>query len=152
MKDKILIHQKSNFTYTIKCPGCGEDYIRKTDRCVITRLNEHSNRSNEKDDESLIKIWIGLPYLGNKGEDLVKTLIRKLNRCFETNIKFVTLSDTKKCAMFCYVKDNIPTHHKCNVIYTMKCAGCGKDYVRKTDRCVITRLNEHSNGSDQPML
>ena len=52
----------------------------------------------------------------------------------------------------CSVKDKIPTHQKSNVIYTIKCPGCGEDYIRKTDRCVITRLNEHSNRSDQPMF
>ena len=47
VKDKIHIHQKANVIYTIKCPGCGEDNVGKTDRCVIRRLNEHSNRSDQ---------------------------------------------------------------------------------------------------------
>ena len=106
----------------------------------------------QKDDGSVIIIWIRLPYLGNKGVELVKTCIRKLKRCFKTNVKFVTSYDAKKCAMFCFVKDKIPTHQKSNVIYIIKCQGCGQDYVRKTNGCVITRLNEHSNRSDQPMF
>ena len=54
--------------------------------------------------------------------------------------------------MFCSVKDKIPSHQKSNVIYTIKSPGCAEDYVGKTDRCVITRLNEHSNRSDQPIF
>ena len=54
--------------------------------------------------------------------------------------------------MFCSVKDKIPTHQKSNVIYTIKWPECDEDYVGKTDRCVIKRLNEHSNRSDQPMF
>ena len=46
--------------------------------------------------------------------------------------------------MFCSVKDKIPSNQKSNVIYTIKSPGCAEDYVGKTDRCVITRLNEHS--------
>ena len=69
-----------------------------------------------------------------------------------TKDKFVTLHNTKKCAMFCSTKDKIPTHQKFNVVYTIKCPGCGEDYVGKTDRCVITRLNEHRTRSDQPMF
>ena len=42
--------------------------------------------------------------------------------------------------MFCSVKDKIPTHQKSNVIYTIKCSGCGEDYIGKTVRCVITTL------------
>ena len=99
-----------------------------------------------------MKISICLPYLGNKGEELVKICIRKLKRCFKSNVTFFTLYDTKKCAMFFSVKDKISTHQKSNVIYTIKCQGCSEDYIGKTDRCVITRLNEHSNGSDQPMF
>ena len=38
------------------------------------------------------------------------------------------------------------------LVYTIKCPGCGEDYIGKTDRCVIKRLNEHSNRSDQPMI
>ena len=52
----------------------------------------------------------------------------------------------------CSVKDKIPTHQKSNVIYTIKWPECDEDYVGKTDRCVIKRLNEHSNRSDQPMF
>ena len=55
-------------------------------------------------------------------------------------------------AIFCSVKDRIPSHQKSNVFYTIKRPGCGEDYVGKTDRCVITKLNEHGNRSDQPMF
>ena len=54
--------------------------------------------------------------------------------------------------MFCSFKDKIPTHQKSNIIYTINCPGCGEGYVRKTDICVITRLNEHTNRSNQPMF
>ena len=99
-----------------------------------------------------IKIWICLPYLGNEGEELLKTCIRKLKRCFKSKVKFVTLYDTKKCAMFCSVEDKIPTHQKSNVIYIIKCPGCDGDYVGKAGRYIITRLNEHSNHSHQAMF
>ena len=81
----------------------------------------------QKVNGSVIKIWIPLPYLGNKGEELVKTCVRKLKHRFKTNVKFVTLYDTKKCVLFCFVKDKIPTHQRFNVIYTIKCPGYGED-------------------------
>ena len=165
VKDKIPTHPNSNVIYTIKYAGCGEDYVGKTDRCVITRLNEHSNRSYQpmfqhlpsftavqKHDEILIKIWIHLPYLGKKFEELVKTCMGKPKPCFKTNVKLVTLYDTSKCAVFSSVKDKILTLQKSNIIYTIKGRGCGEANVRKTDRWVIRRLNEHSNRSDQPII
>ena len=62
-------------------------YIRNS---IIKRLKQKKT-AVQKDDESVIKIWIRLPHLGNKGEELVKACIRKLKGCFKTNIKFVTL-------------------------------------------------------------
>ena len=105
-------------------------------RNIIIKHLQQKKISVQKDDESVIQIWIRLPYLGNKGEELVKTWVRKLTRCFKTNVKFVTLYDTKKCSRFCSVKNKISTHQKSNVIYTIKCPWCGEDYVRKTDRYV----------------
>ena len=62
------------------------------------------------------------------------------------------LNDTKKYAIFCSVKDKIPTHGKSNIIYKIKCPRCGEDYVQKSDRCIITQLNEHRDRSDQPIF
>ena len=67
---------------------------------------------------------------------------------------YITICDVwcfVQCAMFCSVKDQIPTHQKSNVIYSIKFPGCGEDYVGKTDRCALKRLYEHSNSSYQPM-
>ena len=37
------------------------------------------------------------------------------------------------------------THQKFNVDCTIKCAGCGKGFVGKANRFIITGLDEHSN-------
>ena len=70
----------------------------------------------------LPKNFVIVKFLGNKGEELGKTCIRKI----------------KRYAMFCSLKDKIPTHQKPNVIYAIKFPGCDKNYVGKTERCVIT--------------
>ena len=57
-----------------------------------------------------------------------------------------------RCFVLLKIRSKIPTHQKSNVIYTIKCPGCDEDHVGKTYRCVITRLNEHSNHSDQLMF
>ena len=53
--------------------------------------------------------------------------------------------------MFCSAKDNIPIHQKANFIYKVTCPGCSEDYVRKTDRNLVTRLNKHASREDKPM-
>ena len=42
------------------------------------------------------KIWIRIPYLGWKGEFLVKKLVKKLQRNLTEPVKFVVLYQTKK--------------------------------------------------------
>ena len=53
--------------------------------------------------------------------------------------------------MFCAAKDGIPIHQKANVIYIVTSPGCNEDYLGKTDRNLVTRLNEHASREDQPM-
>ena len=53
--------------------------------------------------------------------------------------------------MFCSNKDKIKFEQKSNVIYEFTCPGCGKKYIGKTDRCLVTRLNEHATREDQPL-
>ena len=105
--------------------------------------------STKKDDRKVI--WINLPYLGKKGEQLTNSLIRKLKRSFNENIKFKKVYKTSKLSMFCNTKDNISAEQNSNVIYGITCPGCFKKYIGKTDRKVITKLDEHGIKVDQPM-
>ena len=82
---------------------------------------------------------------------MTKSLIRKLNKCFNQNVKFIKRYKTNKLAMFCSNKDNIQFQQKANVIYRITCLGCYNKYIEKTDRNIITRLNEHGTKPDQPM-
>ena len=53
--------------------------------------------------------------------------------------------------MFCNTKDSISAEQKSNVIYGITCPACFQKYVGKTDRNLITRLDEHGTKVDQPM-
>ena len=39
---------KSSAVYEFSCPGCRSSYIGKTDRCLYTRIKEHSTRENSE--------------------------------------------------------------------------------------------------------
>ena len=95
--------------------------------------------TNNKDDREVI--WINLPYLGKKGEQLTNSLIRKLKISFKESIKFKTVYKTNKVSTFCNTKDSISAEQKSNVIYRITCPGCFQKYVGKTDRNFTTRLN-----------
>ena len=47
VKDKIPNEQKNDVIYNINCPGCGEDYIGKTDCCFGVRMHEQGNKTGQ---------------------------------------------------------------------------------------------------------
>ena len=54
--------------------------------------------------------------------------------------------------MFCRNKDHIQFQQKANVVYRITCLGCYNKYIiRKTNRNIITRMDEHGTKPDQPM-
>ena len=84
-------------------------------------------------------------------EQLTNSLIRKLKRSFQENVKFKRVYKSNKSSMLCNTKDSISVVQKSNVIYRITCPGCFKKYVGKTDQNLITRLDEHGKKVDQPM-
>ena len=45
VKDHIPDAQKNGIIYRIKCPGCGESYVGKTECCLDKRLEEHARKT-----------------------------------------------------------------------------------------------------------
>ena len=131
-------------------------YLRKK---VIRSFVESSerNKSSEAEesssnvDDEIVSLSLKIPYMGAAGEKLVKTLKRKIQQNLSKKISIRIFYTTNKLAKFCSVKDKIPDEQKSNVIYHIKCPGCGNVYVGKTNCCLGKRLNEHGTRSDQPM-
>ena len=46
-KIKAPHEQRNNIIYRIMCPGCGEKYIGKTERCLISCMSEHGKWENK---------------------------------------------------------------------------------------------------------
>ena len=84
-----------------------------------------------------------IPYLGRKGEFLVKKLVKKLQRNLTEPVKFVVLYQTKKISYFLPKKDKVPDLQRSNLIYDFTCPGCNESYIGKTERNLNTRLKEH---------
>ena len=118
---------------------------------LLKRLNSNMNKSKEQTVDNRKKVWLNLPYLGDEGDRLTKSLIRKLSKCLNENVKFIKRYKTNKLAMFCSNKDHIQIQQKANVIYRITCPDCYNKYIGKTDRNIITRLDEHGTKPDQPM-
>ena len=122
---------------------------------TIIQKNVHTQYVSSEQNEQLpeIKIWIHVPYLGDKRKQLVNDMVKKIRRFCKRNVivNFKIFYQNKKISMFCSAKDKICTDQRANVVYQITCPGCGEHYIGKTDRCFITRMKEQGGRCDQPM-
>ena len=77
----------------------------------------------------------------------MKNLEKKLHKNL-SDFKLKVTYKTNKLVMFCSNKDKIAPLNKANVVYIFSCPGCFKTYIGKTERNLITRLEEHVEGRD----
>ena len=99
---------------------------------------------NQDTDDNLPKIWIRIPYLGTRGDFLLKSCLNKVQRFLSKPVKFITIYETKKLSYFVSNKDKLPPLSRSNVVYEVACPGCGKTYIGMTQRCLSVRLKEHA--------
>ena len=118
--------------------------MRRTAFLNDTKPKTKNAYSKKPFDDDSHKIWLRLPYLGEQSESLVRNLIKKLRRNLKVKVNFVVIYETKKTAFFVSSKDKIPDLSRNNVIYEITCPGCNNKYIGKTERCLQTRLSEHS--------
>ena len=106
--------------------------------------NLHKAKPTRKDETEIKKTWITSSYIWVKDESLIK----KLRQNFKEKITIISRFNDAK--VFCSNKDKIKFEQKSNVIYEFICPGCNRQYIGRTDICIITRLNEHAERKDQP--
>ena len=99
-----------------------------------------SNNSTKRNDISAI--IFRLPYTRIVHKQLLKRCFEKYERFLNSNFKFRVLYGTKKMPFYCNIKDRVSHTQRSHVIYTIKCPGCSGCYISKTERCLITRINE----------
>ena len=130
-------------------------YVRKK---MLSGFKESHKRSKtpSADDqnpsaEEKFSLTLKIPYMGAEGDKLVRTLKRKVQSNLTEKVNFKIYYTTSKLAKFCSTKDRIPMDQSNNVVYHIKCPGCGEVYVGKTSCCLGKRLDEHGTRQDQPM-
>ena len=96
-------------------------------------------------DENASFIYVNLPYLGTKQEQLVKSCLHKFRKCFkkEKMVHFKVLYNTNKISYYTNTKDRTPLLIRSSVVYEFKCPGCKANYIGKTNRISFERTLEH---------
>ena len=106
--------------------------------------DKYLSTQNPPVNDNLPKLWIRIPYLGKRTENLVNSCLKKIRRCLIHPVKFIIIYDTKKISYFISNKDKIPDFSSSNLVYQITCPGCNKSYIGKTDRCLHKCLSEYA--------
>ena len=109
-----------------------------------TQTDLNADRSDNIPPEKLPTIWMRLPFIGKHGNILTKKFIKKTRRLLKGPCKFILNWRTTNYNCFLSCKDKIPDEYKSSVAYKFSCPGCRSSYIGKTDRCLYTRIKEHS--------
>ena len=126
------------------------DFPKQVVSSLIKRFRQHhdtNNDTNETNDNNTTTptLWFEMPYIGHKGEQLLRGLKKKLKRCLNiSDVRIVTRTTTTKLNMFTNMKDKTPKENKSNVVYEFTCQKCSNSYIGKTERTLLERAKEHA--------
>ena len=87
---------------------------------------------------------VNLPFLAKYGTELTNSFIRKIGPLLKYPCKFIVNWKTADANCFISLKDHTQEMYQSSVVYEFKCPRCNANYVGKTDRCLYTRVKEHS--------
>ena len=109
---------------------------------------QQQNKPQEKQ-----KRFIVLPYSNYKVEEFARRLTRLVNDTFpqvDMQVAFKAPNEIGKLFPF---KDNIKeTHMQSLVVYKIRCATCGAEYIGKTERILAHRIKEHNNAKSDSAI
>ena len=119
--------------------------LKHTQNMHIERSTINQTAQNEQDKRHLLV----LPYVGNKGEKILKSMNKFSTRVLLCNIeKCIAYSGTKLSSKF-QLKDQTKKVHQHDEVYYAKCPEeqCTEDYTGEIGRRLIEHVKEH-NGKD----
>ena len=122
--------------------------VNKLIESFSPKTNDTANSTHHHDGPVLPTVWIHLPYIGKKGTLLIKSCTRKISRLLKSPCKFTTTHDTTNSNTFLSLKDRTQKELQSSVVYKFICPGCKASYIGKTDRCLATRIKEHTYCKD----
>ena len=108
-----------------------------------------SNTANENESHNKNIHRFLLPYQGDKGCNIIKSMNKCVNKLLQNNTKIeVAFKSTKLSSCF-NVKHKIDFEHNHDLVYHAKCPEptCIDDYVGKSAHRITERIKDH-NGRD----
>ena len=97
-------------------------------------MNINSATKNE-----LETIWIEIPYLDDKRDQLLELLRAKLKHHFTKEVKFKIIQSTQKLSFYTIMKDHIFKLMQSYVVYRFNCPGCNDSYISEKSSVIYAQ-------------
>ena len=130
------------------------DYPKWVINQVVNEVEEkHRNSVNNVSEESkfspvtdLKRHFLVLPYQGQKGDFIIKSMRKRLKTLLPDNIKTDVAFQGKQLRSFFNIENKTKFLHKHDFVYHAKCAeeNCNDDYVGEIARRISERVLDHS--------
>ena len=120
-----------------------------------TSVNNVSKESKGSPVTDLKRHRLVLPYQGQKGNFIVKSMRKRSKTLLPDNAKTDVAFQGKQLSSCFNIKDKTKFPHKHDLVYHAKCAeeSCNDDYVSKTARRISKRVLHHSaRDKNSPIL
>ena len=124
--------------------------LKHTQNMNIERSTINQTTQNEQDKRHLLV----LPYAGNKGEKILKSMNKFSTRVLPCNVRTCTAYSGTKLSSRFQLKDQTKKEHQHDIIYYTKCPKeqCTEDYTGETGRRYIECVKDHSGKDSKSHL
>ena len=122
---------------------------RLTEEDTATNNNTSAEAPPEEPDSKKTLI-LKVPFRGDKGQTLVKSLENTLKRTIDNKINYRIVHTGTKLSRYFSLKDKVDDKHLSNFVYRHPCRNkrCDDDYIGETGRRKEKRTGEHA-GKDK---
>ena len=120
--------------------------IDKVFKQVLPAQQVPSNTANEKESDNKNTHRLLLPYQGDKGCNIIKSMNKCVNKLLPNNTKIEVGFKSTKLSSYFNVKDKINFEHNHYLIYHTKCPEptCIDDSVGESARRITERIKDHN--------
>lgn len=152
---KELAHVRRVFTTT---NGYPHRLVTSIFRKVKQNIEESPQTQSDDEEETLNDepndtqvLMLKVPYAGEAGESIIKSLKSTLRRNLPTNLECRIVQTGTKLSKNFNIKDKVDGKHLSNFIYHHKCKNkkCKEDYIGETSRRRSVRTTEHGGKDKQ---
>jgi len=120
---------------------------------TIEKIEDGILSDRSADNSDVTKLRLTLPYVGRKGETLIRSLCRTLRNIKDDTNTQVIYKGQKPGSKF-QIKDGTPKEHAHNVVYKLECPepNCDATYIGETARRLATRVTEHGKYNNNSQM